>query len=238
MIKPFIFKQFQVYDHLSTMKVGTDAVLLGAWSEPPLLGEILDAGTGCGVIALMMAQKSYGRITAIDVHAGSVGQAASNFVHSPWNNRLKALESSIEALTEIRQGFFDFVISNPPFFFNSLKPSKPDLLIAKHAESGFIDIFLRSVSILLKPGGKAAWIIPYDISEKVLKKCATHGMYPQKIATVSGNPGSSPVRVMLEMSKVREVKTITEKISIYNENQRYSEAYKTLTQDFYLFLNE
>jgi tRNA1Val (adenine37-N6)-methyltransferase len=122
MASVFRFRQFQVCDQQSTMRVGTDAVLLGAWACPPENGRILDIGTGCGILALMMAQKSNAAITAIDIHQESIQEAKENFSRSPWPNRLSAKHTGIAEFSESHQSKFNYIISNPPFFNNSLKP--------------------------------------------------------------------------------------------------------------------
>ncbi|MGB4204152.1 MAG: methyltransferase [Bacteroidales bacterium] len=237
-VNPFRFKQFHVYDQMSTMKVGTDAVLLGAWSRPPHTGNILDIGTGCGILALMMAQKTNAEITAIDIHPQSVKQAFTNFSESPWKNRLNVLEISLESFSESNSGIFDFIISNPPFFINSLKPSKNNLLIAKHADIDFPDIFFGSIFKLLKPEGKAAFIIPYPELETVLQKLVHTGLNPYRIAEVFGKSSSKPIRAMLEITKDKALDIKRESIHIFNSDMSYSEKYKLLTNDFYLFLNQ
>lgn len=109
----FRFKQFSVDDAASTMKVGTDSVLLASWAEVSDCRQILDVGTGCGVIALICAQRSNAFVTGIDIHAASVSQAEENFRASPWSNRLMAEESALQDfLTDVKP---DLVIANPRF---------------------------------------------------------------------------------------------------------------------------
>jgi len=237
-INPFRFKQFHVYDHMSTMKVGTDAVLLGAWSRPSQTGNILDIGTGCGILALMMAQKTNADITAIDIHLQSIKQAFMNFSESPWKNRLNVLEISLGSFSENNSAIFDFIISNPPFFINSLKPCKDNLLIAKHADIDFPDIFFGSIFKLLKPEGKAAFIIPYPELETVLQKLDNTGLNLYRIAEVFGKSFSKPIRAMLEITKDKVPEIEHETIHIFNSDMSYSDKYKLLTNDFYLFLNQ
>lgn len=237
MSQPFRFKQFQVHDHLSTMKVGTDAVLLGAWCRPPQTGQILDVGTGCGIIALMIAQKSDAQITAIDIHEPSVKQANDNFTQSPWPERVKAERVSLENFAMKHQQSFDFIVSNPPFFINSLKPKQSERLLARHAQPNFIDVFLRSIAILLNTGGRAAFIIPMQIFKAIEGNIGTTGLSLVRTAKVYSKPGALATRILVEAGKTTAKSTEDESIIIQDQNQQYTEQYQALTKDYYLFMD-
>jgi tRNA1Val (adenine37-N6)-methyltransferase len=238
MNQAFRFKQFQVHDNLSTMKVGTDAVLIGAWAIPPAAGRILDIGTGCGVIALMMAQKSAAHISAIDIHEPSVRQAKENFELSPWPERLNAIHISMAELASKQKACFDYIVSNPPYFLNSLKPRKDGLLLAKHADYRFMDLLISGIASLLKSSGKVAFIIPPNLLEVVLNKGFDNGLYLVRKANIFSKPGTAQTRVMLEFAMQQTGSAQEETIFIRNDDLNYSAGYKSLTSDFYLFLNE
>jgi tRNA1Val (adenine37-N6)-methyltransferase len=238
MSQPFRFKQFQVSHDQSTMKVGTDAVLLGSWAKPSGSGKILDIGTGSGVIALMMAQKSKAHITGIDIHAPSIRQANENFTQSPWHNRLVAVQSSIEEFAISNSQSFDYLISNPPFFLNSLKPKLENHVIAKHANSAFVDVFLECSSSILNNTGKAAFIIPSQLIGTFFCKWDIYGLFPYRLTRVYSKPDTTATRVMIEAGKNPNVSLIEDNLLIRDRNYRYTEQYKDLTGDFYLFLNE
>src|ERR1035437_4301927 len=129
----FRFKQFIIEDDLSTMKTGTDAILLGAWAEPGKADSILEIGTGCGVISLMLAQKSEAHITAIDIDPDSIVQAESNSMTSPWRDRIKAMNISLQDLTSISEKKYDLILTNPPFFIDFLKSPDERKNKAKHS---------------------------------------------------------------------------------------------------------
>ncbi|HHN47777.1 MAG TPA: methyltransferase domain-containing protein [Bacteroidales bacterium] len=238
MSSPFRFKQFQVLDDKSTMKVGTDAVLLGAWAAPPLSGNILDVGTGCGVLALMMAQKSAANIKAIDIHEPSIEQAAENFSLSPWPDRLEAIHANIRDFAVSHAGSFDYIVSNPPFFLNSLKPKKPKLLIAKHADSAFTDMFFESAVSLLASGGKIALVLPIQTFYNINQKMNKAGLFPVRTAKVFSKQGQPYARLMVEATLNNAGSVADEIIVIMDSMQHYTPDYKKLTQDFYLFLSE
>lgn len=238
MNQPFRFKQFLVHDHLSTMKVGTDSVLLGAWARPPAIGRMLDLGTGCGILALMIAQKTEGHIVAIDIHAPSVAQAHENFMQSPWPDRIMALQSSHEEYSKNNKQVFDYIVSNPPFFMNSLKPVLENRLLARHARPDFIDLFVQSIRNLLTPDGKAAFIIPVQTFTMIGHKLSMIGMPLLRRALVYAKPDIPPTRVLVETGKYNTGSMQEEDIIIYDHNQQYTSAYKKLTQEYYLFLND
>src|SRR5664279_2325982 len=130
----FRFRQFSVEDDQSTMRIGTDAILLGAWADPSKAERILDIGTGCGVIALMMAQKSNARVDAIDINPESVEQACSNFTNSPWRERLTAFHRSFREHAKTADGAYDIIVTNPPWFTNSLRSNDERRNLARHHE--------------------------------------------------------------------------------------------------------
>lgn len=235
--QPFKFKQFEVEDHLSSMKVGTDAVLLGSWANPPVNGNILDIGTGCGLMALMMTQRTQATIKAIDVHASSISQAKLNFEKSPWHSRLSAVHQSLEEFVASTSDKFDFVISNPPFFVNSLKPKTERLVLAKHTDSASIDSFISNVVRILRPKGKIALIVPSQLFELIQQKFSVHFFSPARISEVHTRTCAPATRVMAEF--VSKPTTCTfEPVNIYGSDKRYTQEYKKLTGEFYLFLNE
>ncbi|MCD4665845.1 MAG: methyltransferase [Bacteroidales bacterium] len=128
MRKDFHFKQFNISDENSAMKVGTDAVLLGAWTDISETNNILDVGTGSGIVATILAQRSEANIDAIDIDKGSIDDAENNFDNCPWKNRLTAIHSSLQEYVKFTSKKYDLIVSNPPFFSNSLKsPCIPGL---------------------------------------------------------------------------------------------------------------
>jgi len=235
---PFRFKQFVIEDDKSSMKVGTDAVLLGSWVKPPLSGKILDIGTGSGVIALMMAQRTQAFITAIDVHAPSIAQAERNFMNSPWSKRLRAINTSLENFTDSYHEKFDFLVSNPPFFINSLKPQKDILTLAKHTDEPFIDGFISGLHRLSSPSGKIALILPAQLCNVIKQKFETLSIFPARITEVYSRTGSRVSRVMFEFAKNTEANCTYESIYVHQGKKGYTNEYIKLTEDFYLFPTE
>jgi tRNA1Val (adenine37-N6)-methyltransferase len=154
--KPFRFKQFSVDDSKCAMKVGTDAVLLGAWADVTCAETILDIGTGCGLIALMAAQRSNAHITAIDIDESTTLQSKENFLSSPWHDRLEAIH-----IEQFQPDYlFDLIICNPPFFKNALKTPFHERNLARHNDSLSFESLVSHVNILLSENGKFFFILP------------------------------------------------------------------------------
>ena len=165
----FHFRQFDLHDDQSTMRVGTDAVLLGAWVNPGNIKNILDIGTGCGILALMMAQKSNALIKAIDVDKKSVGQASMNFLQSPWFKRMKAIQCSLQEMADRRTDIFDLVVTNPPYFSNSLKSPDIKRNTARHDDLLNSHDLLAGVIRLVNEHGKFCLILPAEITKSFCK---------------------------------------------------------------------
>ncbi len=135
MKKAFQFKQFELFDDRSTMKIGTDAVLLGAWSNVENASRILDVGTGSGIIALMLAQRSNTLVDAIEIDKNSARQAVDNFKLSVWENKLQVYNTSFQTFAASNTSTYDLIVSNPPFFADALKSDKSHRNLARHTDT-------------------------------------------------------------------------------------------------------
>lgn len=231
MANSFRFKQFVVENERSAMKVGTDGVLLGAWV--PLDGEerrILDVGTGTGVIALMLTQRNpYSTVIGIDIDNLSVEEAEYNFKASPWSDRLTAVHSDFRSFAE--KGF-DLVVSNPPFFINSLKAPSQRRSAARHNDTLSQDDLIDGSFNLLSEKGRLAVVLPSDEGALFIEKCREHGLYLSRICKVSTKPGASPKRYLMEFQKNNE--RLIEETLIIQDSEGYTVEYRKLTGDFYL----
>lgn len=233
MEKLFVFKQFRLMHHLSTMKVGTDAVLLGAWANAENTDAILDAGTGCGILALMMAQRFHGQIIALDIDSASVSQALENFRLSPWSNRLKAINQSFQQFAPENSGSIQRIISNPPFFENSLKAPESRRSNARHNDTLPFKEFIISAKHVLTENGSIQLILPY-LSIKSFQSIAEfYDFQLLRQTTVFPKPNTNPERALLEFS-FKHQKSETSDLIIRNEDNNYTDEYKALTRDFYL----
>lgn len=256
----FRFKQFAVIQECAAMKVGTDGVLLGAWvslAEGIKLRRVLDIGTGTGVIALMLAQRTAERsesvvIDAVEVDAAAAEEADANFRASPWALRLRAHAAPIQRYTAecASEGGlkYDLIVSNPPYFMagtdfrrgfdTSAAATQPDAarVAARHAETLPYDELIEAVSALLATEGRFAAIFPYREAGIFIAKAAARGLYVQRMLEVHGTPRKPVKRVAAEFSLLRPKRedVVRQTLCIEDGKGNFTEAYRELTRDFYL----
>lgn len=233
MPKPyFTFKQFTIYHDRCAMKVGTDGVLLGAWTNLENANRILDVGTGTGLIALMLAQRTKdATITAIDIDADAVSQAQENVLASPWKDRVEVALQDI--CTYAPDSLFDSIVSNPPYFANSLKCPDGQRTTARHTDSLDANRLIGKVTELLTSEGRFSLILPADQTDELLRIAEEKGLYPSRITRVITRPGLPPKRVLVEFRKTTQICEETELV-VELDRHVYSEDYIVLTKDFYL----
>ena len=228
----FAFKQFTVRHDRCAMKVGTDGVLLGAWTDLSHSRRILDIGTGTGLIALMLAQRCMdARITAIDLDSAAVEQAQENIQASPWKDRIEALQQDI--CTYHPNGTFDTIVSNPPYFIDSLKCPDGQRSTARHTDTLDADRLIGKVSELLTSDGRFSIILPAEQTEDLIRVAGEKGLHPSRQTWVITRPGLSPKRILMEFRKI-PVTLQPYELVIELERHVYSEEYIALTQEFYL----
>ncbi len=231
----FRFKQFSVSHANSSMKVGTDAVLLGVWAEIKNCKNILDIGTGCGIIALIMAQKNLDTIIkAIDIDEKSINEASENFELSPWKNRLEATLISIQEYSSLSEIAFDHIICNPPFFSNSTPAPNKTRHHARHTDTLSPEDFFKSCKILLADEGKISLIIPFDISDKWVETAESFQLFPNKITQVISYPLKPIERILIEFSDKKEKFLPNELFIRKGKGLGFTDEYFELTKEFYL----
>ncbi len=230
----FRFKKFTVIQERTAMKVGTDGVLLGAWADTTSANTILDIGTGTGVIALMMAQRSNATITGIEIEKNASEEASMNALNSPWSQQIKIVNSSLQLFCK-KSNSFDFIISNPPFFANSQKSKSERLAMAKHNYLLPPADFIKCSVEMLKISGKLAVILPADSTGSFIKLANKNSLFLQRLTEVRPNPFKKTHRYLLEFSNLVCTQIKKDVIVIHNEEgSDFTAQYKTLTQDFYL----
>lgn len=232
----FRFKHFNCHHGNSSMKIGVDAVLLGAWADTA--GKrILDVGTGCGVIALMCAQRNpEAQIFAIDIDNDSIIEANANFDLSPWNDRLKAVFEDFTNLSaEIPDSDYDLIISNPPYFNSGVADPDTPRLVARHQGVLSPKTLLQHAGPLLSPDGRLAMIVPADQAHDLINDARSHGLYLRRACNVRDYPDAPYKRTMLEFET--EVKGHKEGNELTMFNAPFGEPtdqYHKLCKDFYL----
>ena len=230
----FYFKQFKVEDGLSTMKVGTDAVLLGAAVDVADADHILEIGAGCGVISLILAQRSSARIEAIDIDERSVMQAAENVKQSPWNDRISVFNQSLQKYADQTNERYDLVVSNPPFFSRSLKSPHEKRNISRHNSSLSFDELLKDSARLMLPDASLWIILPVKESAEFMNEAIRPGFYPHFIMKIFPKTGQRHHRNIIQFKR-SPAGIIKEKILVIRDcNNSYTLDYKALTKEFYL----
>ncbi len=233
MSRPFAFKKFVIHQQVNAMKVGVDAMILGAWCAPNPHNTILDIGTGTGILALMMAQRyPHSHITAIEIEACAAKEAAANFENSPWSSRIYIRIDDARNFASQSIQKYDFILSNPPFFSKGIPCADPKRNLARNDHSLSLNDLIVVTSKLLVAGGNCAFILPYDKKKKLLDLAEEKNMFPSKILDIKGNQNKLPHRFCVQLS-YEKVKPHTGALYIRNENGTYSEEYKTLTRPYY-----
>ena len=228
----FAFKQFTIHHDRCAMKVGTDGVLLGAWVNLSNSHRILDIGTGTGLIALMMAQRcNDSNITAIDIDTEAVSQANENIQASPWKDRVIAIQQDIRSFHPNKS--FDTIVSNPPYFINSLKSSDTQRNTARHTDTLSAEDLIQKADELLTDEGRFSIILPTEQIENLIQISERVGLYPSRCTHVITRPGLMPKRTLMEFCK-RETSCSIDELVVELDRHVYSKEYIALTRDFYL----
>lgn len=246
LIKPsgFQFKQFYVDHSQCAMKVGTDSILLGSWVATNDSQQILDIGTGSGILALMLAQKSAvsSQILGIDIDLSAVTQAKMNGQNSPWPDKISFANTSLQDLKN--QGhlnqLFDLIVSNPPYFAVNPTANKQNLatnnqqrMQARQTTTlDHIDL-LKSVNVHLSEKGGFYCVLPVDIGEDFIKDAWTLGLYCNQQLKISSITSGKVTRLLLKFSRYQSKEEIKH-LTIYSKHKHYSDDYINLCKDFYL----
>jgi tRNA1Val (adenine37-N6)-methyltransferase len=233
--KHFQFKQFIIQQNKTAMKVGTDGVLLGSWAKiTSKVERILDIGTGTGLIALMMAQRSAAKvIDAVELNKEAYHQAVENFNESNWSERLSCHHSSFQEFSNEMEGNYDLIVSNPPFHISTQKTVLEDRAMARHSDNlPFIELLL-GVAKLLNKKGSCAFIIPFSEQDNFIVLAEKKGLFPSRIMHVKGNNESLIKRSLLQFSFVKK-EILKKELVIENSRHIYTKDYIELVKDFYL----
>ena len=227
----FTFKQFAVEQDDVAMKVGTDGVLLGAWADCEGAKNILDIGTGTGVIALQMAQRNpEAQIRAVEIDEVAAKRARANFDLSPWAERLTVEQSAVQEFEPSEK--FDLIVSNPPYFVDSLLPPDAKRSTARHTHDLTFEELDSAVARLLSESGKFALILPITEFEKYLTLTQLHLVCRCDVCPIEGG---AVKRIMGEFAKQKPTTTRLETIAIERGRRGdYTDDYRALTKDFYL----
>lgn len=230
----FRFKQFTVQQEKAAMKVGTDGVLLGAWARVENCQQILDVGTGTGLIALMLAQRSNAKITAIEIEENAASEANENVGNSPWKDRIEVLNVSFQEFAKTHTNKYDLIISNPPFFSNNYKAGCEKRNLARHTDSLPFSELITCTSELLNTNGRLAVILPGEPASDLEILARAIGLFFIRKTEIKPNAKKAVNRVLMEFS-ITEEAFIHDTLTVYNESgSEYSESHINISKDFYL----
>ena len=227
----FKFKHFEIHQDRCAMKVGTDGVLLGAWA----LGgkRILDIGSGTGLISLMMAQRyPEAQVVGIDLDTEACAEARENVAASPFADRVNIVDCRLQDYESVEK--FDAIVSNPPFFLNSLKNPDSKRSMARHADSlPFRELF-RGVKLVLSDDGVFSAIVPVEVLEAFASEGYMHGFYLLRQCGIKTVERKQPKRYLLTFAKhrSREMDDMVE--TIMDSEGNSSEWYAKITEEFYV----
>ena len=218
------------------MKVGLDGVLLGTWTPIENARKMLDVGCGTGLIALMLAQRSEAEIRCIEIDENAVLQATENINNSPWSNRISVLQNSFQNFANISAERFDLIVSNPPYFVNSLKAPDENRTAARHTDSLTHEELIENALKLMNQSGRICLILPVVEALQCIQFAESKGLYCSKQVTVFPKPGVQAKRFLLEFSRTQQQKIETE-LTIESEiRHHYSPEFSKLAKEFYLKL--
>ncbi len=231
----FNFKVFKIDQDRSAMKIGTDGVLLGAWTN---LGEnpesILDIGSGTGLIALMLAQRcDAGVIDAIEINANAYEQCVENFEASPWGDRLYCYHAALEEFVEEIDELYEPIVCNPPFYTETVASGNEERDQARQNEFLPFDTLLEGVAKLLSVTGTFSVIIPFKEEVKFIGLAEILDLFPRRCLRIKGNPTAETKRALLEFTRKKQVCEFSE-LTIETKRHVYTPEYVSLTKEFYL----
>lgn len=215
------------------MRITTDGVLLGAWVGCEAAATVLDIGAGTGLIALMLAQRCPGRITALEPDAGSYEDLEYNIGRSPWKERVIPVKKTLqEYVREGEERKFDLITSNPPFFSGDKLPEERRKRDTRHTHTLTHEELIFLAARLLKEGGRFSLILPVRYEDRIIALAAGERLYCNKVLRVIPRAGKAVNRVLLEFGTKKSALK-TDRLTVH-EGDDYSAAYKELTRDYYL----
>ena len=231
----FTFKQFHVNQDRCAMKIGTDGVLLGAWT--PIINNpynVLDIGAGTGILSLMLAQRSNAeQIDAIEIDEDAYEQCVENFEASPWSDKLFCFHAGLDEFVDEPEDEYDLIISNPPFYTDDYKSDNSSRDLARFEDALPFEELIEAAALLLSDNGIFSVIIPFKEEERFVSLCKELDLFPLKITRVKGTSTSEIKRSLLAFCRMEQTPLIDELV-IEISRHNYTREYIELTKDFYL----
>jgi tRNA1Val (adenine37-N6)-methyltransferase len=232
----FEFKQFSIEQDKAAMKVGTDGVLLGAWT--PINNNpktILDIGTGTGIIALMLAQRTAApQIDALEIEENAYEQAVDNFENSPWSDTLFCYHAGLDEFIEEPEDEYDLIVCNPPFYSEDYKTDDKNRDLARFQDAMPFEELVEAADLLLSENGIFSVVLPYKEENKFIRLAKEFQLFPIKITHVKGTSSSETKRSLLAFSRNESLNFTIDELVIETTRHQYTAEYIELTKEFYL----
>ena len=230
----FRFKQFTIEQSDCAMKVGTDGCLLGGWFACMDSKRVLDIGCGTGLISIMAAQRCGATITGIEIDEKAATQARRNADNSPWGERIEIINGDLREYTA--DHCFDTIVSNPPYFVNSLKCDDTSRTLARHSDSLNSRTFFKKCSEILSEDGRISIVIPCDIIDEWKDAAMEHNLYPIRTTFIRTTPKKAPKRVLIEFGYGTQKESEENILTLEFTHGEYSDDAKKILSKFYLKL--
>ena len=235
--RPFHLQQFSLFHHRSSMKVGTDSLLLGIWTPINESERILDVGTGCGILALLMAARSNALIHAVELDEASWAEAQDNFTNANFSKRLSAIHNDFNHYADNTRQKYDLIVSNPPYFINDLRSAEMTRSNARHGDSlNFVQL-CNGVANLLKKNGRFCLVLPYDESKSFIAIAKNNGLHLNRKLIIFPKRGLQPNRINLELSFKHSSEVISDIFVIREETNQFSKQYIRFFRDYLIGLD-
>lgn len=215
------------------MKVNTDSILLGAWADTIKAQSILDIGTGSGLIAIMLAQRSEAYIDAIEIEEKAFSQAQKNARNCKWEERINIIKSSLQDFYLNKKAHYDMIITNPPYFVDAKKPTDKSKTLARHDEMLTYNEIGEAVAEMLTPEGRFYLILPLQESLSFERTASIYNLYCSNKLYINPTLSTVKKRVLMRFSKIKSIPEESY-LTIHDEENKYTKDYIELTKDFYL----
>lgn len=236
----FQFKQFTIHHDRCAMKVTTDSCFFGAWAAKEIakdelkIKNLLDIGTGTGLLSLMITQKNEAEIDAVEIDEEASQQAKENVKASQWKDRIHIFNQDILSFQPVKR--YDCIISNPPFYENEMASEQKKKSIAHHSGQLTISEVLNVIKVQLKEDGIFFLMLPFKRKKEIDNLLLENELFAQNTVTLQQSAKHSPFRILIKGSKNKTLPFHTETISIWDEHQQYTKEFVELLKDYYLYL--
>jgi tRNA1Val (adenine37-N6)-methyltransferase len=241
MANPFFqFKQFTVYHDRCAMKVTTDSCVFGAWVAGDMAREerkittALDIGSGTGLLSLMIAQKNEVDIHAVEIDKEASLQSQENMAASPWKDRIQVVNEDVRLFRSVNK--FECIVSNPPFYENELTSERKTKNIAHHSEELTLPELLKAIKMNLEEGGLFYLMFPFKRRRELEQLLRENDLYTENVVLLSQSLKHAPFRVIVKGYNVKSQPGESISISVWDEEQQYTNAFVDLLKDYYLYL--